>query len=59
MLDAIPFTKAFRFDMEIWHPYRDKVNYSPATFWYAMPGATWNYHKDLQGVQRIVEKGRN
>ncbi len=39
-LDAIPFTKSIQFDMELWHWARTKMNYAPATFWYARPGAT-------------------
>jgi hypothetical protein len=33
-LDAIPFTKNFRFDMEVWHWVRTKVDYSVVNFWY-------------------------
>lgn len=41
-LDAIPFTKSLRFDMELWHWAKTKINYAPTTFWYARPGATCN-----------------
>jgi len=41
-LDAIPFTKDFRFDMEVWHWAATKINYSVATYWYAFDGATTN-----------------
>ncbi len=41
-LDAIPFTKSVKFDMELWHWANTVVNYAPATFWYARPGATHN-----------------
>ncbi|MDN5202211.1 DUF2961 domain-containing protein [Fulvivirgaceae bacterium BMA10] len=54
LLDAIPFTSNFKFDMEIWHPYRAKLNYSPATFWYAFPDAEWNIAPDPQGVKKKV-----
>ena len=38
-LDAIPFLKDFRFDMEIWPAVgKGKVDYSAATFWYGKPG---------------------
>ena len=37
LLDAIPFNTNFKFDMEILHPYRSKMNYAPATFWYTFP----------------------
>ncbi|UCD48814.1 MAG: DUF2961 domain-containing protein [Phycisphaerales bacterium] len=39
-LDAIPFDKSIKFDMELWHWARTKMNYAPTTFWYARPGAT-------------------
>ncbi len=41
-LDAIPFDKSLKFDMEIWNWADCKVGYSAATFWYARPGATSN-----------------
>ncbi len=41
-LDAIPFDKSIKFDMEIWDWADCKVGYSAATFWYARPGATSN-----------------
>ncbi|GHT35122.1 hypothetical protein FACS189427_03740 [Planctomycetales bacterium] len=34
LLDGIPFTKDFRFDMEVWHWAKTKIDYSVATFWY-------------------------
>jgi hypothetical protein len=39
MLDAIPFTKNFRFDMEVWHWHPCEVAYAVATHWYGRPGA--------------------
>lgn len=41
-LDAIPFRKSIRFDMEMWHWARTILNHAPATFWYARPGAKSN-----------------
>lgn len=38
-LDAIPFEKNFRFDMEIWHSQEAVVDYTATTFWYGLPGA--------------------
>jgi hypothetical protein len=40
LLDGIPFTKDFRFDMEVWHWVKTKVDYAAATFWYGFEGAT-------------------
>ena len=54
LLDDIPFTKDFKFDMEIWHPYRAKMNYSPATFFYTLPGAKYNVQADPEGVKNKV-----
>jgi len=41
-LDAIPFAKSLKFDMEIWHWVNCKMDYAVATYWYALPGATCN-----------------
>ncbi len=40
ILDRIPFTKDFRFDMELWHWKKCRVNMSVVDYWYARPGAT-------------------
>jgi len=34
LLDGIPFTKDFRFDMEVWHWAKTKIDYSVVNFWY-------------------------
>jgi hypothetical protein len=39
LLDGIPFTKDFRFDMEVWHWAKTKIDYSVVTFWYGFDGA--------------------
>jgi len=41
-LDAIPFKKSFKFDMEVWHWKACEIGYSAATFFYAFPGAIHN-----------------
>ncbi len=41
-LDAIPFSKSLKVDMEIWHWKDCKVGYAVASYWYALPGATCN-----------------
>jgi len=38
LLDGIPFTQDFRFDMEIFHWVATKVDYSVVTFWYGFDG---------------------
>jgi Protein of unknown function (DUF2961) len=41
ILDAIPFEKSFRFDMEVWHwDPKVTVNYAATSYWYARPDAT-------------------
>ncbi|RME92435.1 MAG: DUF2961 domain-containing protein, partial [Verrucomicrobia bacterium] len=45
-LDAIPFNRSLRFDMELWHWRNTQLNYAPTTFWYARPGATCNIQPD-------------
>jgi hypothetical protein len=41
-LDAIPFEKELRFDMEVWHWLACSVDYAATVYFYAMPGATTN-----------------
>jgi hypothetical protein len=38
LLDGIPFTKDFRFDMEVWHWAKTKIDYSVVNFWYGFEG---------------------
>ena len=41
ILDRIPFTHDFKFDMELWHwNEKCKVNMAVTAYWYARPGAT-------------------
>ncbi|MCG8474145.1 MAG: DUF2961 domain-containing protein [Cytophagales bacterium] len=53
-LDAIPFKKSLNFDMEIFHPFCMPLNWSPATFFYALPGAVCDVKPDIEGVKRPV-----
>jgi len=41
-LDAIPFAKSLKVDMEIWHWAECNVGYGVATYWYALEGAKCN-----------------
>lgn len=59
LLDAIPFTTSFRFDMELWHWRSTVVNFAPATFWYAQPGARWNVAPDAQTAALPVASKRS
>ncbi|MDR2116371.1 MAG: DUF2961 domain-containing protein [Planctomycetaceae bacterium] len=40
LLDTIPFATDFRFDMEIWHWKKTKIDYSVVTFWYGFESTT-------------------
>ncbi|MCC6679164.1 MAG: DUF2961 domain-containing protein [Phycisphaerales bacterium] len=45
-LDAIPFEKSLKFDMEVWHWKECDVAYAATTYWYALPGSTSNRLSD-------------
>jgi hypothetical protein len=54
-LDAIPFTKSFKFDMEVWHWKASEIGYAATTWFYAFPGATTNREKQPDAAgQEIV-----
>lgn len=42
LLDAIPFRKSLKFDMEVWHWKDCNVGYAATTFFYARPGVSHN-----------------
>ncbi len=42
IIDRIPFTRRFKFDMELWHWQNCKVDVGSMCYWYARPGATDN-----------------
>ena len=41
-LDAIPFEKSVRFDIEVWHWTKATMEYATTVYWYARPGAKGN-----------------
>ena len=57
VLDNIPFTKAFTFDMEFWHwTPNTQVPYAATSYWYARPGATDDFKEvDAKVLQAIPE----
>lgn len=55
VIDRIPFTEAFRFDMEIWHWADVKVDYATTSYWYAAPGSTDNRPAVDAALLRIDE----
>jgi len=57
LLDGIPFTKDFRFDMEVWHWRPVNVSYAATTYWYGRPGAKGNYGPMPEMARVIVAQG--
>lgn len=58
-LDAIPFTESIQVDMELWHWRKTIVNYAPAAFWYARPGASRNVKPDPETAAKPVALKRS
>jgi hypothetical protein len=55
ILDRIPFTTDFKFDMELWHwNAKCKVNMAVTTYWYARPGATDGF-KPIRAEDAVVK----
>lgn len=50
-LDAMPFTKSIKFDMEMWHWTKTKLNFAPTTFYYMTPGGESNITPDYSGAK--------
>ena len=40
VLDAVPFERSLRFDLEVWHWQDVVVDYATVAYWYGAPGAT-------------------
>ena len=53
-LDAIPFEKSLRMDMEVWHHRAVEVAYAATTWYYARPGATDNRMVDRKQTALFV-----
>lgn len=53
-LDAIPFTRSLKFDMEVWHWVESDVAYAGTTYWYAKPGATSNRGASPDEARRVI-----
>ena len=53
-LDAIPFTKSLKFDMEVWNWADCKVAYAATTYWYGLPGAKSNRGPEPQEAAREI-----
>jgi hypothetical protein len=57
LLDGIPFTQDFRFDMEVWHWRPVNVAYAATTYWYGRPGAKSNCEPMPEMARVIVAEG--
>jgi D-arabinan exo alpha-(1,3)/(1,5)-arabinofuranosidase (non-reducing end) len=55
-LDAIPFARSLKFDMEIWHWQPVEMSYAVATFYYAIPGNRDNRLTDRTSDSLSVPK---
>jgi len=53
-LDAIPFNKELKFDMEMWHWTRSHINFAPVTFYYMLPGGKSNIKPDPDNAAKKV-----
>ena len=53
-LDAIPFRKSLRMDMEVWHWTECDVEYAATAYFYARPGATTNRTPEPANVARSL-----
>lgn len=53
-LDAIPFEKSLKFDMEVWHWAACDVAYAATTYWYALPGARCSIKPDPEGAAKPI-----
>jgi hypothetical protein len=53
-LDAIPFTRSLKFDMEIWHWKECDEEYAATTYFYAAPGAKTNRPEQPEAAGREV-----
>jgi hypothetical protein len=53
-LDAIPFTKSVKVDMELWHWATAPLNYAVTTYWYAFNPVEINVKPDIKAVQNPV-----
>ena len=55
LLDAIPFTKSFQFDMEVWHWRKTLIDYAATTYWYGRPGAESNIESIVEDAMHPVK----
>ena len=57
-LDAIPFTKHLKVDMEMWHWLKTTINHAPVSYWYMIPGGTSNIEPSPSSANNSVALSR-
>jgi hypothetical protein len=55
-LDAVPFTKSLKFDMELWHWEDTYMHFAPTTLFYARPGGRSNVEPSPEEAKRKVPR---
>jgi hypothetical protein len=55
ILDVIPFTEAFKFDMEVWHWADVNIDMAATSYWYATEGSSHNLPALDPALLRIAE----
>lgn len=58
-LDAMPFNKKIRFDMEMWHWAKTTINFAMTSYWYAKPGFSLNIKPEPETVKKKVDLKRS
>lgn len=53
-LDAIPFNRSLKFDMEMWHWVKASINFAPVTYWYISPKNASQTPSDLKDTEEPV-----
>lgn len=55
VMDDIPYTKSFRFDMEVWHWAETKVTQAITAYWYAVADGTDNFVAPPEDLLVVTE----
>lgn len=56
IIDQIPFTKQFQFDIEVWHWHQTtRVSYNATSYWYARPGGSDFYKPLTREMLEVIE----
>ncbi len=53
IMDNIPYTTSFKFDIEVWHWADTKVGMAAVSYWYARPGGTDDFRPVVASDLRI------